>query len=255
MGSLDGQVAIITGGTSGIGRAGVEKFLAEGARVVVGARNADAGAELMREIGSDALAFQPTDVTDPTAVADLVAFCVDQFGPPSIAYSNAGSYRKGRALDTSVDDWAGIVAVNLSAHFYFARAVLPHLVAAGRGSLILTASELGLVGTEASVAYCAAKGGVVNLTRALAVDCKGTGVRVNCIAPGPIDTPMLEMGFQQSDDPDATREAQRQPLLLERFGTPAEIANVAAFLASDASSYMTGAVVVADGGATAWYGF
>jgi NAD(P)-dependent dehydrogenase (short-subunit alcohol dehydrogenase family) len=145
--------------------------------------------------------------------------------------------------------------VNLSSHFYLVRAGLRHLLDRGSGSIILTASELGTVGTRASLAYCAAKGGVVNLTRALAVDCKGSGVRVNCLAPGPIDTPMLESGFQMTEDPDVTREEQRRPLLLERFGRPDEVAEAALFLASDASSYMTGHVMVVDGGATAWYGF
>jgi 2-keto-3-deoxy-L-fuconate dehydrogenase len=252
---LDGAVAIVTGGTSGIGRAAVDRFLAEGARVVVGARDEEAGERLMAEVDADRAAFVATDVTDPDAVTRLVEETVARFGPPTVLYSNAGAYTRGTVLETDPDTWRRTLDVNLSGPFYLVRAGLPHLLAAGRGSIILTASELGLVGTKASAAYCAAKGGVVNLARAVAVDCQGTGVRVNCLAPGPIDTRMLEAGFQATADPDLSREEQRRPVLLERFGQPGEVAEAALFLASDASSYITGTVLVVDGGATAWYGF
>lgn len=255
MGRLDGSVAIVTGGTSGIGLAVARRFVDEGARVVVGARDAKAGRRLVDELGSERVGFVATDVAKPAATQALVDATVERFGPPTILYGNAGQYRRGTAADTTPDTWQSILDVNLSGQFYLVRWGLPHLLAAGRGAVILTASELGLVGTKASLAYCAAKGGVINLVRALAVDCQGTGVRVNCLAPGPIDTPLLETTFAEAPDAAQARADQLRPLLLERFGRPDEVAEAALFLASDASSYMTGATLVVDGGATAWYGF
>jgi len=254
-GRLDGKVAIITGGTSGIGEAAVHRFVAEGARVVVGARGEAAGQRQVDEIGSGSMAFLPTDMTDPESVRELVGYTVERFGAPSILYSNAGEYLHATATETDAGSWQHILDVNLSGPFYLVKYGLPHLIDAGGGSIILTASELGLVGSRASVAYCAAKGGVVNMTRALAVDCKGTGVRVNCLAPGPIDTPLLRRGFAASGDAEAAWDRQTKPLLIERIGRPDEIAEAALFLASEASSYVSGAVLVVDGGATAWYGF
>jgi NAD(P)-dependent dehydrogenase (short-subunit alcohol dehydrogenase family) len=120
--------------------------------------------------------------------------------------------------------------------------------------VILTASELGLVGAAESAAYCASKGGVVNLTRALAIDSASLGVRVNCLCPGPIDTPMLRGWYATGADPVAFERRQVEPVLLKRHGRPEEIADAALFLASDSSSFMTGAMLTVDGGATSWYG-
>jgi NAD(P)-dependent dehydrogenase (short-subunit alcohol dehydrogenase family) len=131
---------------------------------------------------------------------------------------------------------------------------MPELARSGHGSLILTASELGLVGTSRSVAYCAAKGGVVNMARAIAVDCRANGVRVNCLCPGPVETPMIRRWFDEAEDPVAFEAEQVDPVLLGRLGRPHEIAAAALFLASDESAFMTGSVMVVDGGATSWYG-
>ncbi len=128
------------------------------------------------------------------------------------------------------------------------------MIETGGKTILFMGSELGTVGASAMVAYCASKGGVINMTRALAIDCAPHGIRVNCLAPGPIETPMLRKMFDDAENPDEYERIQTEPILLKRFGTPEEIAEVALFLASDASSYMTGAVVIADGGATAWYG-
>jgi meso-butanediol dehydrogenase/(S,S)-butanediol dehydrogenase/diacetyl reductase len=192
-------------------------------------------------------------VAQPAQVEALIAAALDRHGRLDVLYSNAGCNENGTAQETSVDSWARVIAVNLSGQFYLAKYGLPAL---GRGgSVILTASELGLVGTGASVSYCAAKGGIVNMTRALAIDAAPDGIRVNCIAPGPTLTPMMEEWLGGPDERPERERRQVEPVPLQRMARPEEIAAAALFLASDESSYMTGAVQVVDGGATSWYGF
>ena len=160
----------------------------------------------------------------------------------------------GTAPETSEDAWRLAIDVNLGGAFRLAKFGIPALVRAGGGSIVLTASELGLVGASNAAAYCASKGGVVNLTRAMAIDCGPLGIRVNCLCPGPIETPMLREWFEEASDPAEAERVQTEPVLLGRIGRPHEIADAAVHLASDASSYMTGSMMVVDGGATAWYG-
>jgi NAD(P)-dependent dehydrogenase (short-subunit alcohol dehydrogenase family) len=179
---------------------------------------------------------------------------MDHFGAVHVLYSNAGVLDTGTAPDTSLELWRKIIDVNLSGPFYLAKYGIPALIHSGGHSIILTASELGTVGTTATVAYCSAKGGVINMARAIAIDCAPHNIRVNCLAPGPIETPMLDNWFAAGDDPAALIKAQTDPILLGRLGKPEEIAEVALFLATEASSYMTGSLVVVDGGCTAWYG-
>jgi NAD(P)-dependent dehydrogenase (short-subunit alcohol dehydrogenase family) len=247
---LAGKVAIITGGTSGIGRAGALLFAAEGASVVVASIDPDAGARTVAEIaaaGGEA-SFVETDVTQPDQVRALVEAALERHGRLDVLYSNAGCNETGTAPETSIESWARVIAVNLSGPFHLAK------FGSGGGSVILTASELGLVGTRASVSYCAAKGGVVNMTRALAIDAAADGIRVNCLAPGPTMTPMMEEWLGGPAEREERERAQIEPVLLGRMARPEEIAATALFLASDESSFMTGAVHVVDGGATSWYG-
>lgn len=170
-----------------------------------------------------------------------------------LLYASAGVMPTGSAPETSEDDYQLAVDVNLGGCFRLARYGIPALARAGGGSVILTGSEIGLVGAARTAAYCAAKGGVINLTRALAIDSAPLGIRVNCLCPGPIDAPMLRAWYQ-TGDPAELEERQVSPILLQRTGRPEEIAEAALFLASDASSFMTGAVLTVDGGATSWYG-
>lgn len=255
-GRLAGKVAVITGGTSGIGRAATFLFAREGASVVVGARSADRGDEIVRTIERDGgtAMFVLADVAVPGDVEGLVKKAESSFGRIDTLYANAGLLTTGTAPETSEEAWRRIVEVNLGGPFLLSKYGIPVLRRSGGGSIVLTASELGTVGASAMVAYCAAKGGVVNMARALAIDCAPLGVRVNCLCPGPIETPMLQDWFDATDDPKAARQEQTDPVLLKRMGRPDEIAEAALFLASDASSFMTGAVMVVDGGATAWYG-
>lgn len=255
-GRLQGKVAVITGASSGLGRAGAIRFAAEGARVVASSNQQDEGKQVVRQIEDQggAAIFVHCDVTSPDDVQALIAAAEQTYGAVHVLYASAGVMPTGTAPATSEDDWRLAIEVNLGGAFRLAKFGIPALQRAGGGSIILTASELGLVGASRSAAYCAAKGGVVNLTRALAIDCGPLGIRVNCLCPGPIETPMLRDWLNAAPDPAEAERVQTTPVLLGRIGRPEEIAEAALHLASDASSYATGSVTVVDGGATAWYG-
>lgn len=255
-GRLAGKVALVTGGTSGLGRAGAVRFAREGAKVVVASRREEEGQQVVDEIssGGGEATFVRTDVRVPKEVEALVAAAEARYGRVDVLYASAGVMLTGTAPETAEDVYELVMDVNVGGTFRLAKYGIPALERAGGGAVVLTASELGLVGASETVVYCASKGAVVNMTRALAIDCARLGIRVNCLCPGPIDTPMLREWFEADDDPAALEQRQTEPVLLRRIGKPREIADVAVFLASDMSSYMTGSVVVVDGGATAWYG-
>ena len=256
-GKLADKVVIITGGNSGIGRASSIRFAREGAKVVIGARNTDTGEGVVHEIneeGRGEALFVKTDVSQPGDVENLIKTAVAAYGRLDVLYGNSGVKYVGAAPETSLETWQRIIDVNLSGNFYLVKYGIPELVKYGGKSIILTSSELGVVGAKDLVAYCTAKGGIVNMVRALAVDCAPLGIRVNCLAPGPIETPMMRDWINDAEDPKAIEELQTRPILLGRIGKPEEIAEVALFLASEASSFLTGSLVVADGGCTAWYG-
>ena len=250
--TLAGKVAVVTGATSGIGRQIATRFTRAGAQVVAAGRRSEEGQRLVDEGG--AARFVATDVTDPTQVAALIAAAEEAHGRIDILVSAAGVMTSGTAPDTSLEAWRTTIDTNLAGPFFLAKYGIPALLRAGGGTMVVVASELGLVGARQTVAYCAAKGGLINMTRALAVDNAPLGIRVNCLCPGPIDTPMLRDWIAGAADPETLQRDQLRPVPLGRFGRADEIAEAALFLASDASSFLAGSVVVADGGATAWYG-
>lgn len=257
VGRVQDKVVVLTGGTSGIGRASVELFCREGAKVVIGARSEDVGEEIVAQIKADGrgeAVFVRTDVSVPSQVENLVVQTQERFGGVDILYGNSGVLLPGSAPETSLDTWHTVIDVNLAGNFYLAKYGIPALVKSGGDVIIFTASELGTVGARETVAYCAAKGGLINMTRAIAIDCAPLGIRVNCLAPGPVSTPMLDDWFEAAEDPEEMIARQKDPVPMKRFGEPEEMARVALFLASADSSYMTGSLVVADGGATSWYG-
>jgi NAD(P)-dependent dehydrogenase (short-subunit alcohol dehydrogenase family) len=250
---LAGKVAVVTAAGSGIGRACACRFGAEGAAVVVNDIRAEGAEEVVREIettGGTAVAFVG-DVSKPAEVDALMRDAIGRFGHLDVLLNNAASPLFGRVEDMTDDMWRFVFAVTLDATFYGLRAALPLMAAQGRGSIINTASAAGLGGIDGLAAYGAAKAAVLNLTRTAAIENAARNVRVNAICPGSIDTPPLRMFVDALPGGRTTFERQ---IPLKRIGLPEEIANVALFLASDESSYVTGAVLVADGGVVAGIG-
>lgn len=237
---LRGKVAIVTGGASGIGRATAELFVEEGARVVVADVDAERGAELARALG-DAGAFQRTDVAVADEVQALVDFAVARFGGLHVMCNNAGvsGAMVSRFLDDDLADFARVTAVNLLGVMLGSQRAARHMAKHGGGSIINTASIAALKAGSGVMTYRAAKAGVVQFSRSLAIDLAEHGIRVNCIAPGHIQT-----GMTSYDMGPIVRFTQP----LQRHGTPRDVANAALYLASERSAQVTGLVLPVDGG-------
>jgi 3-oxoacyl-[acyl-carrier protein] reductase len=249
---LDGKVALITGAASGQGRAAAVLFARHGARIVVADLNEEGAAETVRlveAVGGAALAV-PADVSRRADNDRMVAAAVERFGRLDVLYNNAAVQMSGRLVDCSEEEWDRTIATNLSAIFWACRAAVPHMLAAGGGSIINTASVLGLIGAEGFAAYGAAKAGLVALTRQLATEL-APRIRANVIAPGSIDTPRFRKVVDAMEDPAGFMKGLLGNVPLQRLGTADDIAQMALFLASDASAYTSGAVVPCDGGLAA----
>ncbi|GGS43648.1 3-oxoacyl-ACP reductase [Actinokineospora fastidiosa] len=250
MGRLDGRVAVVTGGASGIGLASVRRLAAEGARVVVGDVDVDGGGAAAAEV--DGL-FVRTDVTEEAEVVALFQTAVDRFGGLDVAFNNAGISppEDDSILETGPDAWHRVQQVNLTSVYLCCKHAIGHMRARGRGSVINTASFVAVMGAATSqISYTASKGGVLAMSRELGVQFAREGIRVNALCPGPVNTPLLQELFAK--DPErAARRLVHIPL--GRFAEPEEIAAAVAFLASDDSSFITASSFMVDGGISGAY--
>ena len=251
---LEGKVALITGAGSGMGRAAAELFASEGARVVVSDIDEAAGNAAVagvRAAGGDAT-FVRANVSDWDDCQAMVGAAVDNYGALHVLYNNAGIFPAddGGVLDTPQDTWHRVMAINLEGVWLCCKAGLPAMLASGGGSIINVASFVAIVGAAtAQIAYTASKGGVLSMTREIAVEYARQGIRANSLCPGPIETQLLQ---ELLSDP-ARRARRMVHIPMGRLGLAEELAKAALFLASDDSSFMTGASLVVDGGITAAY--
>lgn len=250
---LPNKVALITGGNSGIGEATALLFAKEGAAVAVAARDESRGRAVVEQINTNAGKgiFVRVDVRKPDDCRHAVAETVNAFGRLDILFNNAGVFIPQTAVECSPEDWQFQIDVNLTGTFLMSKYALKPMLAQRSGVIINNSSGWGLVGGDHAVAYCASKGGVVLLTKAMAIDHGRDGIRINCICPGDVDTPMLPQDARGRGLDWKTYLAGCENRPMGRIGTPDEIAKAALFLASDDSSFMTGAALVVDGGGTA----
>jgi NAD(P)-dependent dehydrogenase (short-subunit alcohol dehydrogenase family) len=253
MAALNNKHALITGGASGIGRATALLFASEGAAVSVADLDEVAGqavARKVRDAGGTAI-FVRCDVTSATDCRHAVEQTRDELGGLDILFNNAGIIRRATVLQTTEAEWDHVMAVNIKSVYLLSKFAIPIMARSGGGAIINTASGWGLVGGRQAVSYCASKGAVVNMTRAMALDHGDQNIRVNCICPGDTDTPMLRNEAQQLQVADKLFLAEAAQRPLQRIGQPEDIARAALYLASDASSFVTGTTLVVDGGGLA----
>lgn len=251
---LKGKVAIVTGAGSGIGRAIALVFGREGAKVAVLGRRRELLQEVVDELnrsGAEGVAL-PCDVTDAGDARGAVEQAETKFGRSNVLVNNAGILSVSTVESISEEEWDRVIDTNLKGPFLMSRAVLPAFRRAGGGTIVNIGSVLGLVAMKDRAAYCASKGGVALLTKAMALDHAHEGIRVNCVCPAIIETDLVKGLFNESEAGRAARDARIGTLPLGRFGRPEDVAELAAFLASEESSWITGAAIPVDGGLTAY---
>lgn len=253
MNTLEGKIAIVTGGASGIGRATALTFARAGAMVVVADRDgpgAEATVEQIAAVAGDKAAVAVrADVSDSDDCRRIVQTALDTFGALHVLFNNAGIIRRTTALDLDVEEWDRVMAVNVRSVFLMCKHAIPAMTEGG--SIVNTGSGWGLKGGGNAISYCASKAAVVNMTRALAIDHASAGIRVNSVNPGDTDTPMLRDEARQLGEDWAAFQTDAADRPMGRSGTPDEIAQAVLFLASDAASYITGSALVVDGGGLA----
>ncbi|MEO5321592.1 SDR family NAD(P)-dependent oxidoreductase [Arthrobacter sp. CC3] len=242
------KVALVTGAGGGIGSAAAKLFASKGAKVVVADFNAEAGEAVVSEIRNDGgeSSFFRVDVTDELNVNEMISFCVERYGGLHIAHNNAGILHEAKRFhELDLGTWDRVMNVNARALVLCLRAELVHMLAAGGGAIVNTASGAGIAAAPMLSAYVTSKHAVVGMTKSAALEYARDGIRVNAVAPGTVETPMTaNMTAQQ-------RDALNELMPLGRMATPDEVAQVVAFLASDEASYVNGAVYTIDGGSSA----
>lgn len=250
---LAGKVGVITGAGSGIGRATALLFAREGARVVaadIKLPAAEETVEAIRQAGGDARAME-MDVATAASVQRLFKGTLDAYGSLDVLVNNAGYGFAATVEETEEEDWDRLMAVNLKGVYLGCKYAIPIMRRQGGGVIINTASVVAMVGIENRAAYCASKGGVAALTKAMALDHVRDGIRINCVAPGTVETPYFTEIFAKSSDPAGLRKQFEARQAMGRLGRPEEIADAMLYLASDESSFVTGSMLVVDGGMTA----
>ncbi|GAB2453606.1 SDR family NAD(P)-dependent oxidoreductase [Xylanimonas ulmi] len=250
---LEGKVAIVTGGGGGIGASTSKAMAREGARVALLDIDHAAAAQVAQDIrdsGRESIAIE-VDVSDAIAVDAAVDEVLSAYGRVDVLFNNAGIIRRTNILDTNVDDWDLVMGVNVRSVFLVSRRVIPIMAAQGGGSIVNTGSGWGLKGGDNAISYCASKGAVVNMSRALAIDHGSQGIRVNSVNPGDVLTQMVRDEARQLGQDEIAFRDQAADRPLGRMGTPDEVAEAVVWLASDRASYITGASIVVDGGGTA----
>ena len=245
-------VAIVTGGSRGIGRATVERLLGDGARVAFCGRDEGAGQQALAELGGgrDVL-FVPCNVALEDDIRRLVAACTERLGPPTLLVNNAGVNATFDAISMTASEWDAFFAVDLKAAWLCAKRVLPHMLEAGSGAIVNVSSIHAAVTRDSFFPYAAAKSALVGLTRSLALDYGPHGIRVNCVCPGFTRTRLVQESIDLADDRAAAEAAMVAGVALGRIADPSEIASAIAFLASADAAYVTGTTLFVDGGLTA----
>jgi len=246
---LDGKVALVTGATYGIGKAIADLFAVHGAKVILAARDETKGVVALADVRrkSDAI-FIKTDVSKSSEVKKMVDEAINKFGRIDILVNNAGIAPQGTILDTPEDVWDYTIDVNLKGVFLCCKQVIPHMLRNHGGSIVNIGSINSLAAMENEAAYDASKGGVLMLTRAIALDFAKSNIRANCICPGAIETPLLTTQLKMAPDPEKVTRDLIAKHPIGRMGKPEEIAKVALFLATDSSSFITGTAIPVDGG-------
>ena len=251
---LAGKIALITGGGTGIGKAIALAFAREGARVVVAARRVEKLQEVVNEVkaaGGEGLAIA-CDVAKSEDAERAVAETVQEFGGLHVLVNNAGALQASTVEGVSEEEWDRLMSVNLKGPYLMSRAALPEFRKAGGGVIVNVGSVLGLVAMKNRAAYCASKGGVTMLTKAMALDHAHEKIRVNCICPSIVETELVKGLFDETPEGRALRAARIETIPLGRVGRTEDVAEMAVFLASEESSWLTGAAIPLDGGLTAY---
>lgn len=247
---LKNKVAVITGGTSGIGLATAILFAKEGAKVVIAGRDITKAKKAINKIGKGTI-FIKTDVSNELEVKKLIDSTIKKFKRIDVLYNNAGIELAKPVIETSEEEWDKVLNINLKGVFFGCKYAIPHMIKNKGGSIINTASTAGIVGFPNLGAYCASKGGIVLLTKEIALDYAKQGIRVNCVCPGAILTPMVKRFTDKAPNPKKAMADLAAMHPMGRAGQPEEIANAVLFLASNESSFVTGHALVVDGGLTA----